>query len=66
MAKQNGFEISIKAFIPAGKTTEEQFAVLSAIKDAKTSGKFDAVMAGAVDVEVKTEGKNRLIAAPAV
>lgn len=61
MANQTGVAIYIKAFLPTGKTLDEQFEALSLIKEAKTTGKFDAVLAQAIDVEVRTESKTRRI-----
>jgi len=55
MANQSGVAIYIKAFLPTGKTVDEQFEALSLISDAKTSGKFDAVLSKATDIEVKDE-----------
>lgn len=66
MANQSGIAISIRAFLPTGKTLEEQYDALTLIKEAKTTGKFDAVLAKSLDIEVKTESKVRRTAdAPA-
>lgn len=68
---QSGIAIQIKAFLPTGKTLDEQFAALSIVKTAHETGDYSALLKAAQDVEVKTEAKNRRIeeaapAAPAV
>lgn len=61
MANKPGIAIYIKAFVPVPKDIDGQVETLTAIKEAKTSGKFDAVLAKAIDIEVKTESKTRRI-----
>lgn len=60
---QNFIAITIKAFLPTGKTLDEQFAALSIVKAAHESGDYAALLKAAQDVEVKTEAKKE--AAPA-
>lgn len=59
MANVSGIAIVIKAFLPTGKTLDEQFAALSIVKDAHASGDYAALLAAAQIDEVKTEQKVR-------
>lgn len=62
MAKnQTGIAIVIKAFLPTGSTIDEQFAALSLVKDAHTSGDYTALLKAAKVDEVKTEQKTRRV-----
>ena len=65
---QNVIAIQIKAFLPTGKTLDEQFAALSIVKTAHETGDYSALLKAAQDVEIKTEAKTRRveIAAPAI
>ncbi|UOF80347.1 hypothetical protein [Caudoviricetes sp.] len=58
---QPGVAITIKAFLPTGKTLDEQFIALSIVKDAKDSGNYDLLLAAAHDVSIKTEAKTRRV-----
>lgn len=58
---QNVIAISIKAFLPTGKTLDEQFAALSIVKQAHETGDYSALLAAAQDVEIKTEAKTRRV-----
>lgn len=58
---QNVIAISIKAFLPTGKTLDEQFAALSIVKNAHETGDYSALLAAAQDVEIKTEAKTRRV-----
>lgn len=64
---QNVIAIQIKAFLPTGKTLDEQFAALSIVKTAHETGDYSALLKAAQDVEIKTEAKTRRVeqAAPA-
>lgn len=59
MANVSGVAIVIKAFLPTGKTLDEQFAALSIVKDAHESGDYSKLLAAASIDEVKTEQKVR-------
>lgn len=58
---QSGIAIVIKAFLPTGKTLDEQFAALSLVKQARESGDYAALLEAAIDVDVKTEAKTRRV-----
>ena len=58
---QQGIAIQIKAFLPTGKTIDEQFAALNIVKTAHETGDYAALLAAAQDVEVKTEAKTRRV-----
>ena len=58
---QQGVAITIKAFLPTGKTLDEQFAALGIVKAAHETGDYSALLKAAHDVEVKTESKTRRI-----
>lgn len=61
---QSGIAIVIKAFLPTGKTLDEQFAALSIVKQAHETGDYAALLKAAHDVEVKTEAKTRRVEEP--
>lgn len=56
-----GIAIVIKAFLPTGKTLDEQFEALSIVKDAHASGDYSKVLAKAKIDEVKAEQKTRRV-----
>lgn len=58
---QPGVAITIKAFLPTGKTLDEQFEALSIVKTAHETSDYSALLQAAHDVEVKTESKTRRI-----
>lgn len=58
---QTGIAIVIKAFLPTGKTIDEQFNTLSLVKAAHESGDYSAVLAAAHIDEVKSEQKTRRV-----
>lgn len=60
---QTGIAISIKAFLPTGKTLDEAFNALSIVKTAHESGDYTALLAAAQIDEIKTEQKTRRIEA---
>lgn len=62
---QQGIAIVIKAFLPTGKTLDEQFNALSIVKTAHETGDYSPLLAASQDVEVKTEQKTRRIEEPA-
>lgn len=64
MANQTGIAIVIKAFLPTGKSLDEQFAALSAVKTAHETGDYSELLKAATIEEVKTEQKTRRIGAP--
>ena len=57
----SGIAITIKAFLPTGKTLDEQFTALSLVKDAHASGDYSAVLKAAKIDEVKAEQKTRRV-----
>lgn len=61
MANITGIAITIKAFLPTGKTIDEQFAALSIVKEAHASGDYSKVLAAAKIDEVKSEQKTRRV-----
>ena len=61
---QSGIAIVIKAFLPTGKTLDEQFAALSIVKQAHETGDYAALLKAAQDAEVKTEAKTRRVEEP--
>ena len=63
---QSGIAIVIKAFLPTGKTLDEQFAALSIVKKAHETGDYATLLTAAQDVEVKTEAKTRRVDDPPV
>lgn len=60
---QNGIAINIKAFLPTGKTLEEQFEALSIVKTAHETGDYAPLLKAARDVQIKTEAKTRRVEA---
>lgn len=56
-----GIAITIKAFLPTGKTLDEQFEALSLVKTAHASGDYADLLKAANIDEVKTEQKVRRI-----
>lgn len=58
---QTGIAIHIKAFLPTGKSLDEQFAALSLVKEAHASGDYAALLAAATVDAVKTEPKTRRV-----
>lgn len=61
MANQTGIAITIKAFLPTGRTIDEQFTALGMVKDAHASGDYSQVLAASQIEEVKSEQKTRRI-----
>ncbi len=61
MANQNVIAITIKAFLPVGKTIDEQFKALSLVKTAHESGDYSEVLKAATIEGVKSENKTRRI-----
>lgn len=61
MANQTGIAIVIKAFLPTGKTVNEQFEALSIVKTAHETSDYSALLKAASIEEVKTEQKTRRI-----
>lgn len=61
---QTGIAIVIKAWLPAGKTLDEQFEALSIVKTAHETGDYSALLAASSVEEVKTEQKTRRMADP--
>lgn len=57
----SGIAITIKAFLPTGKTLDEQFTALSLVKEAHASGDYSAVLKAANIDEVKAEQKTRRV-----
>jgi hypothetical protein len=58
---QTGIAIVIKAWLPAGKTLDEQFNALSLVKTAHETGDYAPVLAAAKIDEVKAEQKTRRV-----
>lgn len=56
---QSGIAIVIKAWLPAGKTLDEQFEALSLVKTAHATGDYAPLLAAAKVEEVKTEQRTR-------
>lgn len=65
MANQTGVAIVIKAFLPTGKSLDEQFNTLSLVKAAHESGDYTEVLKAAQIDEVKAEQKTRRVGTPA-
>lgn len=65
MPNVNGIAIVVKAFLPTGKTLDEQFNALSIVKDAHEKGDYSALLQAATIDEVKTEQKVRRFDEPA-
>jgi len=62
MANQSGIAITIRAFLPTGKTLDEQFTALGIVRDAHATGDYTALLKAAAVEEVKTEQKTRRVA----
>lgn len=63
MANQTGIAITITAFLPTGKTLDQQFEALSIVKKAHETGDYAHLLQASVDVLVKTENKTRRVEA---
>ncbi|SDL06831.1 hypothetical protein SAMN05428953_12640 [Mesorhizobium muleiense] len=61
MANQTGIAIVIKAFLPTGKTLDEQFNALSIVREAHATGDYATLLKAATVEDVKTEQKTRRI-----
>jgi hypothetical protein len=61
MANQSGIAITIKAFLPTGKTLDEQFTALGLVRDAHATGDYTTLLKAAKVDEVKTEQKVRRV-----
>lgn len=61
MANVQGVAIVIKAFLPTGKTLDEQFEALSKVKAAHASGDYGELLKAAKIDVVLTEQKTRRI-----
>lgn len=59
MANQAGIQITIKAWLPTGKTIDEQFEALSIVKNAHASGDYAALLTASKIEAVQTEQKTR-------
>lgn len=64
MANQTGIAIVIKAFLPTGKSLDDQFAALTIVKAAHESGDYTEVLKAAQIDEVKAEQKTRRVDSP--
>lgn len=69
MANQNGIAITIKGFLPTGKTLEEQFAAMGLVRDAQSDALAVPALISAMgdvsfDAQIKTRrtGKTEEIA----
>lgn len=58
---QHGIAISIRAFLPMGKSLDAQLDALNLVKTAHETGDYAALLKAAQDVEVKTESKTRRV-----
>lgn len=58
---QTGVAIVIKAFLPIGKTLDEQLEALTLVKTSHETGDYAALLAAAGIDEVKTEQKTRRV-----
>ncbi|MGZ2448279.1 hypothetical protein ACVIRO_001033 [Rhizobium ruizarguesonis] len=65
MANQSGIAIIIKAFLPTGKTLDEQLTALTLVKEAHSSSDYTALLKAAEIEDVKTEQKTRRVEIPA-
>lgn len=61
MVNQTGIAITIKAFLPTGKTLDEMFTALGIVKAAHESGDYSALLKAAGVEDVKTEQKTRRV-----
>lgn len=55
----SGIAITIKAFLPTGKTIDEQFETLSLMKEAHKTGDYSAVLKVAIIDKISSEQKTR-------
>lgn len=55
----SGIAITIRAFLPTGKTVDEQFNALSLVKTAHETGDYSEVLKAAKIDDVKAEQKTR-------
>jgi len=62
---QNGIAISLKAFVPMGKSIDEQLEVLMLVKSCHASGDYSPLLKMAIVDQVKAEQKTRRIEDPA-
>lgn len=60
-ANQTGIAIVIKAWLPTGKTIDEQFEALSTVKEAHKTGNYAELLSVSTIEEVKTEQKTRRV-----
>ncbi len=58
---QNGIAISLKAFVPMGKTIDEQLEVLTLVKQCHATGDYSPLLKIATIDQVKAEQKTRRI-----
>ncbi len=56
---QTGIAIVIRAFIPMGKSLDDQLTALTLVKDAHETGDYSKVLAAATIDDVKAEQKTR-------
>lgn len=61
MANVTGIAITIKAFLPTGKTIGETYAALTVVETAHETGNYAPLLALAKIDEVKTEQKTRRV-----
>lgn len=61
MVNQTGTAITIRAFLPAGKSIDEQINNLTLVKTAHETGSYSALLEAAKIDEVKTEQKTRRV-----
>lgn len=59
MANLQVINIVIKAYLPTGKTLDEQYEALTKVKEAHASGDYSELLKVATIEEVKTEQKTR-------
>ena len=60
MANQNGIAITIKGFLPTGKTLDEQFDAMSIVRDAQEDVQaLPALMYGLIDFSFDAQIKTR-------
>jgi len=64
MSNITGIAIVIKAFLPTGKTLDEQFNALSIVKTAHETGDYAPLLAASQIDEIKTEQKTRRVDEP--
>ena len=61
---QNGIAISLKAFVPMGKTIDEQLEVLMLVKQCHETGNYAPLLERAIVDAVKAEQKTRRVEDP--